>query len=141
MIDGYNATLGIHFTRVTYEEVTAELIVDHRHRQPYGIVHGGVYAGMVETVASVSAGIHAMRDGLAIVGLDNQTSFLHAVRGGVLRASSRPLTRGRRTHLWEVTIVDEAARAVARGQVRLLVLEGEGPLAGEPIALKSVTNG
>jgi 1,4-dihydroxy-2-naphthoyl-CoA hydrolase len=135
-LDGWCVAMGVRFVRATKDEVVAELDVGAQHRQPYGLVHGGVYAGLVETVASVGAGIHAMANGRTIVGLENHTSFLHAVRDGVLRATALPLTRGRQTHVWEVTITDATGRSAATGQVRFLCLEAGAAVAGETVAIK-----
>jgi uncharacterized protein (TIGR00369 family) len=129
--DGWNAAMGLRFVRATASEVTVEWTVDARHRQPYGIVHGGVHAGVIETIASVGAAIDALARGQSAVGLENHTSFLHAVREGTLRATARPLTRGRRTQVWEGTVTDETGRAVATGRVRLLCLDPDVTLAGQ----------
>lgn len=129
--------MGIRYIRATVDEVIAELNVEAVHHQAYGIVHGGVYCGFIETVSSVGAALWARRTRHAVVGLENQTSFLKAVREGTLRATARPLMRGRRTQVWEATITDSAGRAVATGRVRLLVLEPESALAGEPVKVKS----
>jgi 1,4-dihydroxy-2-naphthoyl-CoA hydrolase len=132
-LGGWNAVLGLRFVRATGDEVVVEWEVGAQHLQSYGIVHGGVYAGVIETVASVGAGIHAGAQGRSVVGLENNTSFLHAVREGKLRATARPLTRGRRTHVWEAVVTDAAGRLVATGRVRLLCLEAEVPLAGQTV--------
>jgi uncharacterized protein (TIGR00369 family) len=138
-LDGWNSAMGLRFVRATVDEVAAELEIDARHRQPYGVVHGGVYAGMIETVTSVGAALNALLRGQSTVGLENHTSFLHAVREGTLRATARPLTRGRRTHVWEATITDASGRAVASGRVRLLSLSPDTELAGEAVQLKPAT--
>jgi uncharacterized protein (TIGR00369 family) len=68
-----------------------------------------------------------------VVGLENHTSFLHAARAGVLKARAVPLTRGRRTQVWECTITEESGKIAARGTVRLLVLEAGSELAGKNV--------
>jgi 1,4-dihydroxy-2-naphthoyl-CoA hydrolase len=135
--EGWNAAMNLVFVRATSDEVVAELEIAPCHRQPYGIVHGGVHAGFIETVASLGAGLHAAARGQSVVGLENHTSFIHAVREGTLRATARPLTRGRRTQVWEGTIVDGAGRVVATGRVRLLCLDADVVLAGELVAAKA----
>jgi uncharacterized protein (TIGR00369 family) len=135
-LDGWSKAMGVRFVRATRDEVVAELEVGAAHRQPYGLVHGGVYAGLVETVASVGAGVHAMANGRTVVGLENHTSFLHAVREGVLRATALPLTRGKQTHVWEATITDATGRIAATGRVRFLCLEAGAAVAGETVAMK-----
>ena len=117
--------MDLHFVRATGDEVIATLTIGPQHRQAYGIVHGGVYCGVIETLASVGAAIFAMPRGQTVVGLENHTSFVHAAREGTLRGVARPLTRGRRSQLWEATISDGNDRVVAKGTVRLLCLEAD----------------
>lgn len=128
--------MGIHFVRATSDEVVAELEIGPQHHQPYGIVHGGVHSGLIETVASVGAALAAMPRSQSVVGLENHTSFLNAVREGKLRATARPLTRGRRTQVWEATVTDGEGRPVSSGRVRFLALEAGAALAGETVEVK-----
>ncbi|MFO0755215.1 MAG: PaaI family thioesterase [Byssovorax sp.] len=128
---GWAGDTGIHVLSASRDEVTAELTVTPRHCQPYGIVHGGVHAGVIETLASIGAAIAAGFDGRSVVGLENHTSFLRAVRGGKLLAKATPITRGRRSQVWEVAVRDEAGKLCSTGRVRLLVLEAGAELAGE----------
>lgn len=137
--DGWNTAMGLHFVSATKDEVVAELVIGPSHLQPYGIVHGGVHAGVIETVASVGAALHAMALGRSVVGLENHTSFLHAVREGTLRVTARPLTRGKRTQVWEGTVTDATGRVAATGRVRLLALEAEASLAGQTVDVKPGT--
>jgi 1,4-dihydroxy-2-naphthoyl-CoA hydrolase len=130
---GWNLAMGIHFVRATADEVIAEMEIAPHHRQPYGIVHGGVHAGLVEAVTSVGAALAALARGQSVVGLENHSSFLNAVREGKLVATARPLMRGRRTQVWEATITDAAGRTIASGRVRFLALEAGTSLAGEPV--------
>ncbi len=132
---GFNTTLGLRFVRIDYAEIIAELEVTPALHQPYGLVHGGVYAAMVETLASVGAAVNLGVDGLHTVGLENSTSFLRAVREGRLRGRAVPLTRGRKTHVWEVEIHDRDARLVATGRVRTLTIAADASLAGAPVQI------
>jgi len=134
---GYNRTMGLRFLRATLDELEAELEVDEQHRQPYGLVHGGVLAGMIESVCSTGAAINVLAEGKSTVGLENTTSFLRAVRSGRLRCTARPLVRGRRSHVWEAEVRDETARLVASGRVRLLVLEPGATADGETVELRT----
>jgi uncharacterized protein (TIGR00369 family) len=134
--DGWNEAMGLRFVKATADEVVVEWEVGANHRQPYGIVHGGVHCGVIETIASVGAAIYALPRQQAVVGLENHTSFLHAVREGVLRATARPLTRGRRTQVWEGEVRDAEGQLVATGRVRLLCLEPGSSLAGASVGAK-----
>jgi 1,4-dihydroxy-2-naphthoyl-CoA hydrolase len=136
-LDGWNTAMQLRFVRASRDEVVAEWTVGPQHLQAYGIVHGGVHAGVIETVASVGAALDAMPRGQSVVGLDNHTSFVRAVREGALRVTARPITRGRRTQLWEATVTDAEARVVATGRVRLLALEADAALAGAAPSVKA----
>jgi uncharacterized protein (TIGR00369 family) len=91
-----------------------------------GIVHGGVYCSMVESLASVAAYTWiAANGGGSVVGVNNNTDFLRAISSGTVYGTALPIHRGRRQQLWQVSIVDSDDRLVARGQVRLQNLENE----------------
>src|SRR5262249_15286885 len=98
--DGWSATMGLSFVRASAEEVVAELVVSPANLQAYGIVHGGVHAGVIETLASVGAALDAMSRGQSVVGLENHTSSLRAVGEGKLRVTAKPLVRGRKSQVW-----------------------------------------
>ena len=120
---GWVREMGITVLTASAEEVTCEWQVEEKHHQAYGIVHGGVHCGVIETLASIGAALVAMPRGQGVVGLENSTSFIRAVRSGKLRAKATPLTRGRTTQVWEARIWDEQDRLVAQGRVRLLCVD------------------
>jgi len=111
--------MGFRIVKAELDEVVIEWTVGPEHLQPFGIVHGGVHCGVVETVCSVGAALHAAPRGQQVMGIENHTSFLRAVREGRLRASGKPVHVGQRAQLWECTVTDEKDRAVATGRVRL----------------------
>ncbi len=132
---GFNTLIGLTFTSATYEKVCAEVPVKPELAQPYGLVHGGVYAAIIETLASVGAAINALPQERTTVGLENCTTFLKAVRTGTLHGEATPLTRGKRTHVWEVSIRDDEKRLVASGRVRMICLESGAAIAGKTVGL------
>ena len=113
-----------HIFEVTPDGVRAELTVKPTLLQPMGIVHGGVWCSVVESLASVSAYVWLSANGGGhVVGVNNSTDFLRAVTEGTVYGVSEPVHRGRRQQLWQVSIRDDRDRLVARGQVRLQNLE------------------
>ena len=122
---GWMKEMGIVILTATPDEVTCALEVGEKHHQGYGIVHGGVHAGVIETLASIGAALVAMPRGQRVVGLENNTSFIRAVRSGRLHANARPVTRGRTSQVWEAWIRDEKEQLVAQGRVRLLCFDEE----------------
>ncbi|GAB3266057.1 PaaI family thioesterase [Alteromonas gracilis] len=111
--------LGLEFTEVTGDRVVATWTAQTKHHQPYGIVHGGVHCSVHETLASVAAAVW-LGDRGQVVGVNNNTDFLGAVREGALTSTATPVHRGRSQQLWLVeTVRDEDGKVIARGQVRL----------------------
>jgi len=127
---GWIREMGITILKATADEVICEWEVTEKHHQGLGIVHGGVHCGVVETLASIGAAIVARPRGQMVVGLENSTSFIRAVRSGRLRAAARPVTRGRTTQVWEAWIRDDEDRLVAQGRVRLLCISDDREVAG-----------
>ena len=120
----FDAQIGLVYTEVTPDGVTAELTVKPTLLQPMGIVHGGVWCAVVESLASVSAYTWLSANGGGnVVGVNNNTDFLRAVTEGTAYGVSEPVHRGRLQQLWLVSIRDERQRLIARGQVRLQNLE------------------
>ena len=132
-LGGWNAGMGLRFTRATTDEIVGELVVGPQHLQPYGIVHGGVHTGIIEAACSTGAAVAASARGQSVVGLENATSFITAVRSGTLRVTATPVTRGRRTQVWEAVVTNEEGRTCATGRVRLLCLETGSDLAGKVV--------
>jgi 1,4-dihydroxy-2-naphthoyl-CoA hydrolase len=126
--DGWSKAMNLEFVSVSAELVEARMRVGAQHLQPYGIVHGGVHSGVVETLCSIGAAVAASERGHkgGVVGLENHTSFVRAARAGaLLRARATPITRGRTTHVWEAQVLDEDDKVVATGRVRLLCVSQE----------------
>jgi 1,4-dihydroxy-2-naphthoyl-CoA hydrolase len=128
---GWVSAMGLHFSLATADEVRCDLKVGPEHLQGYGIVHGGVHCGVIETMASVGAALAAAPRGQAVAGLENSTSFIRAVREGAhLHAICTPVTRGRSSQVWEGRILDEEDRIVATGRVRLICFDAAQGIGG-----------
>lgn len=133
LTSGFDRFMGVRFVSASRDEVVLEYDVDERHLQPYGIVHGGMHCATIETACSTGAGLDAIERGQAVVGVENHTSFIRAVRSGTIRVTAKPITRGRRTQLWEATARDAQGQVIATGRVRLLCLEPGTELGGQPV--------
>ena len=122
----FDAELGLRFIELTPDGARAQLEVTPKLLQPMGLVHGGVYCSMIESMASVAAytWLNSPENGGGnVVGVNNNTDFLRSIGSGMVYGSAEPIHRGRRQQLWLVTITDPGDRTVARGQVRLQNLE------------------
>jgi uncharacterized protein (TIGR00369 family) len=133
MGQGWVAETGLRMVEVTPDRLVGEYEITPKQHQAYGIAHGGVHTSVVETLASIGAALWAEPLGLSVVGLENSTSFLRAVRSGRLRATATPRARGRTTQVWDVAIEDDRARSVAAGRVRLVSLDPARALDGSAV--------
>jgi 1,4-dihydroxy-2-naphthoyl-CoA hydrolase len=117
----YVTLTGIELTDASVDHCEGRVEIVPDHQQPYGVVHGGVYCTLIETLASTGAALWAMEHGMAgAVGLSNKTDFLRATTEGVLLGKATPIHRGRTQQLWQVDVTREAdGKLVAQGQVRL----------------------
>lgn len=120
--EGFDKTIGLEITSATEDEVRASLEVTPRLLQPYGLLHGGVLCSVVETLGSVGGAVWFGERG-NVVGVNNSTHFLRAVKGGTLSAVARPVHRGGSQQLWRVEITDEAGQLVATGDLRVANLK------------------
>lgn len=113
------AGVGLVLDEVTGTRVTGHVEAGPDHHTPWGVVHGGLYATVVETAASVGASAAVAERGQFAVGVNNSTDFLRATREGRLDVVAEPVLQGRVQQLWDVTITRADGRPVARGSVRL----------------------
>jgi 1,4-dihydroxy-2-naphthoyl-CoA hydrolase len=123
---GFDSELGLKYLELTPDGGRARLEIHDKLLQPWGIVHGGVYCSIIESLASVSGQVWLTQNGGGnVVGVNNNTDFLRAISSGTVNAESTPIHRGRRQQLWLITITGDDGRVVARGQVRLQNLPPE----------------
>jgi uncharacterized protein (TIGR00369 family) len=119
---GWDSALGIRVEELTSTRVVAYVDIDERHQQGYGIVHGGVWASVVESVGSHGAAMaaHEITGQMAVVGIANSTDFLRPHRTGRVRATGTPIQTGRTQQIWLVEIErEDDGKVVARGQLRV----------------------
>ena len=122
---GFTGLMGSRVTEATAERVRMVQTISTDHLQPAGLVHGGVYAALAESAASIGASINVAERGIGIaaVGLENHTTFLRAVGlGSEIRVEAIPRHAGRQVQAWTVTMRDAAGRELALATVRLHVV-------------------
>ncbi len=117
-----DGTLGIKLDRRDDDgTIYASLPIEDRVRQPYGVVHGGAYAAMAESMASAGTFVSVHEDGKIALGLSNNTQFLRSGRHGVVHGKGVPIHRGRTTWVWDVTLSDDDGRVLAVSRVTIAV--------------------
>lgn len=124
--ESLDGILGFEVIAMDAETASARFEVQNRHRQPFGIVHGGVYAALAEGLASGATYRQVAESGKIAVGSSNYTSFLRPVSEGVVTANARAVHSGRTTWVWEVEFTTEAGKRCAVSRVTLAVLDPHG---------------
>jgi 1,4-dihydroxy-2-naphthoyl-CoA hydrolase len=109
---GFDRLYGLIVDTVDLDEgvITAHVDVTPDHLQPAGLVHGGVFASIAESITSIGTWWAVQADGRSAQGLSNQTSFLRPILDGTVHAVARARHRGRTTWVWEVEISDDEQR-------------------------------
>ena len=106
------AHLGMEFTEVGDDYLVAKMPVDHRTMQPYKILHGGASVALAETLGSVASHLLVKDEKEQAVGLEINANHIRPVNKGYVYGTARPLHIGRKTHVWEIRIVDERDKLV-----------------------------
>lgn len=114
------AATGLIVDEVSATSVRAHADLDENHHTPWGVVHGGVYATIVESAGSIGASAAVAERGEFAVGVHNATDFLRPTSAARVTVTAEALHQGRSQQLWDVVIADSATEKVlARGQLRL----------------------
>jgi uncharacterized protein (TIGR00369 family) len=117
----FDALYGLVIHEVSDEEVTASVPVRDEVKQPMGLVHGGLFASIAESLASMATALAVAEDGKQAMGLSNATSFMRPITEGTVHATARRLHRGRTTWIWDVEITDDAGRRCALTRMTIAV--------------------
>jgi 1,4-dihydroxy-2-naphthoyl-CoA hydrolase len=129
---GFDSLYGLEITELTDELARGHVPVDERLKQPAGLVHGGVYAAIAESLASFGTAVGVWQHGKAAMGLANNTSFLRPITTGTIHAEATRRHRGRTTWVWEVEMTDDQGRLCVLARVTIAVrdMPAEAPAGG-----------
>jgi 1,4-dihydroxy-2-naphthoyl-CoA hydrolase len=111
--DGLGELIGLEYEETGSDEVRARIEVTDDIRQPVGLVHGGVFAAMAESMCSAATWLAVRDDGMAAMGQSNSATFIRPITTGHVHATARPRHRGRTTWVWDVEIADDDDRLCA----------------------------
>jgi 1,4-dihydroxy-2-naphthoyl-CoA hydrolase len=120
-VRGFDRLYGLELLEYSDTEVTAQVQVRDELKQPAGLVHGGVYASIAESMASLATALAVMGDGSTAMGLSNSTSFLRPITEGTIHAEATRLHRGRTTWVWDVRFSDDAGHTCAVTRMTIAV--------------------
>jgi len=120
-VQGFDRLYGLELLSYSDQEVTGQVRVRDELKQPAGLVHGGVYASIAESLASLATALAVLPEGNTAMGLANNTSFLRPVTEGTVHAQATRLHRGRTTWVWDVRFTDDQGRACALTRMTIAV--------------------
>ncbi len=121
LLKGFDRLYGLELLECSDTEVRAQVVVRDELKQPAGLLHGGVYAAVAESMTSLATAIAVLEQGDMAMGLANNTSFLRPVTEGVVHAVATRLHRGRTTWVWDVRFSDDADRTCALTRMTIAV--------------------
>ena len=118
---GFDRLYGIEFVEIADTVARARVAVRNELKQPAGLLHGGVYASLAESLTSIATAIAVVDEGFVAMGMSNNTSFLRPVTEGTVHAQATRVHRGRTTWVWDVTFTDDHARTCAVTRMTIAV--------------------
>lgn len=113
--------LGIEFTEIGPDYLKASMPVDHRTKQPFGLLHGGASCVLAETVGSVASALVVDPLNQKCVGLEINANHIRAAREGIVIATAKPLHLGATTHVWDIRIQDAQDRLICISRLTVAV--------------------
>jgi 1,4-dihydroxy-2-naphthoyl-CoA hydrolase len=125
----FDALYGLEVLEHDDAYVRAQVAVRDDLKQAMGLVHGGVFASIAESITSLATALAVLPEGRSAQGLSNQTSFLRPITQGTIHAEARRRHRGRSTWVWEVELTDDDGRlcALVRMTIAVRDLPGAAP--------------
>jgi uncharacterized protein (TIGR00369 family) len=118
---GFDGLFGLELLEYSETEVRAQVTVREEIKQQAGLLHGGVYASIAESIASMATWFAVAPEGNLAMGLSNSTSFLRPITEGVVHAIATRLHRGRTTWVWDVSFTDDAGHTCAVTRMTIAV--------------------
>ncbi len=115
--------LDIVFLEVSEQQLVAKMPVDHRTQQPMGLLHGGASAVLAETLGSVGSLCYIDSSTHAPVGLEINCNHLHSARNGFVTGTATPLHLGKKTHVWDIKIVNQEGKLVCVSRLTVAIIE------------------
>jgi 1,4-dihydroxy-2-naphthoyl-CoA hydrolase len=115
--------LGMEITVVGEDYLQGRMPVDHRTRQPYGLLHGGASVALAETLGSLASAFVVDRSKYDCVGLEINANHVRGVREGFVTGTARPIHLGKTTHVWDIRIHDERDKLVCISRLTVAIIK------------------
>lgn len=117
--------LGMEFCELGPDFLKARMPVDHRTRQPYGILHGGASVALAETLGSVASALVVDHTKFMCVGLEINANHLRSVKEGFVTGTSTPIHIGRTTHVWDIKLHDDRGKLICISRLTVAIIKRE----------------
>lgn len=115
--------LEMKFVEIGENYLKADMPVNSKTQQPYGLLHGGASAALAETVGSVASSLCIDRDKQICVGLEINCNHIRGKKSGVVTATASPLHIGSSTHVWDIKIHDERDKLICVSRLTMAILK------------------
>ncbi|SJZ70353.1 1,4-dihydroxy-2-naphthoyl-CoA hydrolase [Chitinophaga eiseniae] len=116
------AYLGMEFTEIGPNYLRMMMPVDHRTKQPYGLLHGGASVALAETVGSMASALIIDPEKQMCVGMEISANHLRAVKEGYVHAIASPLHIGATSHVWDIRITDDQHKLICVSRLTMAIL-------------------
>jgi 1,4-dihydroxy-2-naphthoyl-CoA hydrolase len=113
--------IGVEWIDFDPDNARAQIAVERRHLQPFGIVHGGVYSTLAESICSGATYYAIREENMVAIGQSNDTTFLRPIGEGTITASAKTRHRGRTTWIWDVEMSDDEGRVCALSRMTIAI--------------------
>ena len=114
--------LGIKWSEIGDNFLKATMPVDHRTRQPYGLLHGGASCTLAETIGSVASAMVIDHAKFYCVGLEINANHIRSAKEGFVTGIASPLHLGTTTHVWDIKIYDEREKLICVSRLTVAII-------------------
>jgi 1,4-dihydroxy-2-naphthoyl-CoA hydrolase len=114
--------LDIVFTEFGDDFISASMPVDHRSKQPAGLLHGGASVALAETLGSVASAFCARDGGTMPVGIEINANHLRSARDGRVHGKVKPIRLGAHLHVWNIEVTDESGQLVCVSRLTVMMV-------------------
>ncbi len=118
--------LGIEFIEAGDNYLMAKMPVDHRTKQPFGLLHGGATVALAETLGSVAATLTLDTSKQHAVGLEINANHIRSAREGFVFGKTTPIHVGKRTHVWEIRVENEEKQLISICRITMAIIDKKG---------------
>ena len=116
------SVIGIEITDIGEDFICGKMPVDHRTKQPFGVLHGGASVALAETLGSISGGIQVFNNNETVVGIEINANHLKSVDDGWVYGRATPIRIGKKIQVWEIRITNEENELICISRLTLAVV-------------------